>query len=141
MKTLYAVAAALALLIPPSAAAKEFSPGDLRLCGADECAVIAEREALRLLSRFYYSIEEAPRARTDPRLGAPYLQLKFRNGYVTGIVATASFDRFLSYGVHLGRFRRGIWYRVPPAAAEELRRLARELEPLRLTRTAIARSR
>lgn len=69
------------------------------------------------------------------------LELKFRNGYVPGIVARANLDRFLSYGVYLERFRGGRWYRVPTRAAEELRRLTAQLKPLRLTRASIARSR
>ena len=76
-----------------------------------------------------------------PPLGTPYLQLRFSNGYVTGIVATARLDRWLSYGVYLERFRRDVWYRVPADAARELRRLARGLAPFRLTRAALAKSR
>ena len=49
--------------------------------------------------------------------------------------------RFLSYGVYLERFRRGQWYRLPPRAALELRTLSKGLQPLRLTRAAIAKSR
>ena len=51
------------------------------------------------------------RART---LGAPSFELRFDNDYVTGIVATARLDRFLSYGVNTGRFEAGRWYRVYP---------------------------
>jgi hypothetical protein len=69
------------------------------------------------------------------------LRLKFRNGYVSGIVASAALDRFLSYGVNLGRLQQGIWYRIPAVAAAELRVLASKLRPLRLTRAAVARSR
>jgi hypothetical protein len=134
----------LALLVAlsaaaPSASAKDFGPGDLRLCDAARCAPLADRRTLDALAGFYYSgphPDNAPR----PRLGAPQLELRFRNGYVTGIVATGRFDRFLSYGVHLGWFRKEAWYRVPAGAALELRRLAAALRPLRLTRAAYARS-
>jgi hypothetical protein len=68
-------------------------------------------------------------------------KLTFRNGYVTGIVASPRLDRFLSYGVNLGRFRRGAWYRVPSAIARELRTLTVGLDPLRVTRAAIRKSR
>jgi len=68
------------------------------------------------------------------------LQLRFRNGYVTGIVAGAQLDRFLSYGVNLGQFAKGRWYRFPALAAAELRRLASSLRPMRLTPAAIALS-
>ena len=72
---------------------------------------------------------------------APYFELRFRNGYVTGIVATQRLDRFLSYGVHLERFQRNVWYRVPAKLAAEFRGLTAGLRPLRLTRAAIAKSR
>ena len=74
------------------------------------------------------------------RTGEPLLELRFRNGYVTGVVATSDYDRFLSYGVHLERFRARVWYRVPSAAAEELRRLAATLTPLRMTPAVLGRS-
>lgn len=56
------------------------------------------------------------------------------------MVATAKLDRFLSFGVNLGRFSRGKWYRVPTRGAAELRRLTTALAPLRVTRAALARS-
>jgi hypothetical protein len=96
--------------------------------------------ALDALSDLYYGAKP-PTIAGAPRLGAPMLRLKFDNGYVTGIVASAALDRFLSYGVNLGRLHRGIWYRVPTVAAAELRALAVRLRPLRLTHAAIARSR
>jgi hypothetical protein len=71
----------------------------------------------------------------------PYYELRFRNGYVTGIVATRRLDRFLSYGVHLERFARDRWYAVPCSLSGEFRRLTFGLRPLRLTRAALARSR
>ena len=131
------VAAAFAA---PSAAAKDFQPGDLRLCGASGCAPLENAGSLKLLANFYYSDASPPKAR-PPRLGAPAFELRFTNGYVTGIVATTNLDRFLSYGVNLGHFRRGAWYRLPARAALELRRLAATLHPLRVTRSALARSR
>jgi len=82
----------------------------------------------------------APPTTASPPTGVPFFQLRFRGGYVTGIVATAGLDRFLSYGVNLDRFTRGIWYRVPPPAAAELRTLARPLTPLRLSPGALEKS-
>ena len=76
-----------------------------------------------------------------PALGTPYYELRFRNGYVTGIVATRRLDRFLSYGVHLERFARNRWYAIPPALSKELRRLTIDLRPLRVTRATLAKSR
>jgi hypothetical protein len=74
-------------------------------------------------------------------MGAPAFQLRYDNGYVTGIVASPRLDRFLSYGVYLERFHRGTWYRLPPRAASELRRLTADLRPLRVTAAAVRKSR
>ena len=138
------LALVLAVLAVPAfasaAAAKEFEPGDLRLCNAGRCVRIMDQRALDALGAFYYGSRK-PRRVALPHVGAPYYELRFRNDYVTGIVATAALDRFLSYGVNLDQFARGRWYRGPPRAAAELRRLATSLEPLRLTRAALLRSR
>jgi hypothetical protein len=130
----------VALLAVPSAAAKDFQPGDVRLCNGARCVAIMDRAAITALGHFYYSSGEAPRARAVP-LGAPAYELKFRNGYTTGIVAGARLDRFLSYGVHLERFFRDRWYRVPESVSSELQRLAAGLTPLRVTPARLARSR
>jgi hypothetical protein len=122
------------------ATAKDFGPGDLRLCSWSRCVDITEPRTLKAVSSFYYGVNE-PIGVRSPRLGAPYLELRFRNGYVTGIVATARLDRFLSYGVNLDQFRRGKWYRVPARAALELRKLAGQVKPLRLTLAAVSKSR
>jgi hypothetical protein len=132
--------AASALLILPSASAKDFGPGDLRVCNAARCVPIVNRAVLPQLGSFYYS-GPALRRLGRPPLGVPYYQLRFRNNYVTGIVATRRLDRFLSYGVHLERFARDRWYAVPRSLSGELRRLTVGLRPLRLTRAALARSR
>jgi hypothetical protein len=129
-----------ALLVLPSASAKDFGPGDLRVCNQARCVGIVKREVLPLLGSFYYHRPVAAHVR-GPRLGAPYFELRFDNGYVTGIVATRRLDRFLSYGVNIGHFERGTWYGLPRRAAANLRRLSADLRPLRLTRAALARSR
>ncbi len=131
---------AAALLGVPAAAGKDFGPGDLSVCNAERCVPIVKRSVLPLLGDFYYGGKSPPTV-ARPRLGAATYELRFRNGYVTGIVATRRLDRFLSYGVHTGYFQPGNWYRVPPRFARELRRLAAPLAPLRLTRHALARSR
>lgn len=123
-----------------AAQAKDFGPGDLRVCNAKRCVPLVNTEALPELGAFYYS-GGRPAEAASPRIGAPAFELRFRNGYVTGIVATRRLDRFLSYGVHLGHFRRGTWYRVPHAISLELRALSRGLAPLRVTRAALKRSR
>ena len=132
--------AAAALALIPAAAAKDFGPGDLRVCNSKDCVPVTNRQVLPLLGSFYYGGPQ-PKVAPSPRLRSPYFELRFRNGYVTGIVATARLDRFLSYGVYLGRFRRGSWYRVPAPLAREFRQLAAPLTPFRLTRAALAKSR
>jgi hypothetical protein len=134
------VLAAAALIVTPTAAGKEFKPGDLRLCSATACHTIRDQKTLDMLSSFIY-VGVQPRRAQAPRLGVPYLELRFRNGYVPGIVATANLDRFLSYGVYLERFRRGIWYAIPRRTAHALREVAGRLFPLTLTRTAVQKSR
>jgi hypothetical protein len=135
-----AILAAAALVVVPGAAAKDFDPGDVRLCNRERCVPIAKPAVLPLLSRFYYWRGHPAIAR-PVALGAPAFELRFRNGYATGIVATGRLDRFLSYGVHLERFQAGVWYVMPTPLADELRRLARGLRPLRVTRAALDRSR
>ena len=131
--------ASAALVFAASAAAKEFEPGDLRLCNAKSCVEITDQTTLDALSAFYYG--RRPRRTRPPALRAPYYELRFENGYATGIVATSALDRFLSYGVNLQQFSRGRWYRVPAAAVAELRRLGASVAPLRLTRAAMRKSR
>jgi hypothetical protein len=128
------------LVLASGAAAKDFEPGDLRVCDAERCVAVISPDVLPKLGAFYY-MGRQPAAAPRPALGAPYFELRFRNGYATGIVATRELDRFLSYGVNLGRFQRGRWYAVPVALAREFRRLAVSLEPYRLTRAAVAKSR
>ena len=137
---LIALAATVALGAAAVADAKNFEPGDLRLCTGDRCVAITNDGALRALGAFYY-VGRQPKVALPVRLGARAYELRFRNGYVTGIVAGPRLDRFLSYGVYLERFRRGKWYAMPPRAARELRRLAQDVPPRRLTRAALARSR
>jgi len=132
--------AATALIAASGSAAKEFGPGDLRVCDATRCVPVTEAAALQSLFRFIYAgppLRAVPR----PRWGAPTFELRFRNGYVTGVVGGARLDRFLSFGVHLERFRRGTWYRMYPRAAAELRELTASLDPLRLTPAMARRSR
>jgi hypothetical protein len=142
MRILVPLSAALlvVLALASGAQAKNFHPGDLRVCSAKRCVPITNQAALDALSDFYYS--QAPlTGAVEPSVGAPFFQLRFTNGYVTGIVGTTRLDRFLSYGVNLGRFQRGKWYRVPAAGSRELRKLTVGLKPLRLTQAALAKSR
>lgn len=134
------IVAVVALVCAAAAAGKEFEPGDLNICNTSGCAAIVEPVALKRLAGFYYGPASPPKIRA-PRRGASYFELRFDNGYVTGIVAGARLDRFLSYGVHLGHFQRGRWYRVPDRVSAELKRLTSGFKPLRLTRAAVAKSR
>ncbi len=136
---LLVLVASSTLLVLPSASAKDFDPGDLRVCNATRCVPIVRRELLPHFASFYYSGPPPARIR-GPALGAPYYELRFRNGYVTGIVATGRLDRFLSYGVYLERFARNSWYAVPRELSTELSRLTADLRPLRVTRAALAKS-
>jgi hypothetical protein len=131
--------AASVLLFLPSASAKNFGPGDLRVCNATRCVPIVKRDVLPLLGSFYYS-GPAPAQLRAPALGTPYYQLRFRNNYVTGIVATRHLDRFLSYGVHLERFDANIWYAVPRRLSAELQRLTVGMRPLRVSQAALTKS-
>jgi hypothetical protein len=131
---------AAAMVVLAAASAKDFGPGDLRVCNAKRCVALVRAEVLPKLGSFYYGGPAPARAR-KPALGTPYYELRFRNGYVTGIVATRRLDRFLSYGVYLERFDRGTWYAVPPKLSQELRRLTAGMRPLQLTRAALAKSR
>lgn len=135
-----ALLAAAALAVIPSATAKDFHPGDLRVCNAHRCVSITNRAVLPLIGSFYYG-PHAPPVAPRARLGASEFELRFPNGYVTGIVATSRLDRFLSYGVNLEQFQRGRWYRVPTRLAAELRKLTAGMKPLRVTRAALAKSR
>jgi hypothetical protein len=136
-----ALLAAAALAVIPFAAAKDFGPGDLRVCNAHRCVPIVNRAVLPLLGRFYYADAYHPRVVPRARLGARYFELRFSNGYVTGIAATAKLDRFLSYGVYVERFHRGAWYRIPTRLSAELRRLTAGMKPLRVTQAALDKSR
>ena len=136
------LAAALAvstLLFLPSATAKDFGPGDVRVCNATRCVAIVKPDVVSQLGPFYYS-GPAPAHLRAPALGTAYYQLRFQNSYVTGIVATRQLDRFLSYGVHLERFDANVWHAVPRRLSAELRRLTIGLRPLRVTQAALAKS-
>jgi hypothetical protein len=135
-----ALLAALALLLVSGAGAKDFQPGDLRICNATKCVAIVDRHVLPAIGSFYYGSGRPAKARA-PRMGARAYELRFRNGYATGVVAGVGLDRFLSYGVNLDRFRAGVWYRVPTRLAFRLQCLGARLAPLRVTKATLAKSR
>jgi len=127
------------VVLVPAAAAKDFKPGDLRVCAASRCAPMKNQRALDAVSAFYYGRVKPTRARS-PRPGAPYVELRFRNGYVTGVAAGPRFDRFLSFGVNLDQFAARTWYVIPVRAAAEIRRLAANLRPPPLPADVLDRS-
>ena len=143
MRTRRLIPAALALAafaLPASAGAKTFRPGDIRVCGAQACVAIVDQQVLNALGRFYYGAPPPVQARA-PRLGAPYIQIRFTNGYVTGIAATAQLDRFRTGGVNMAQFGPDHWYRVPRRVAAALRKLAAPLQAMRVTESTIAPTR
>jgi hypothetical protein len=137
--TALAAAAALTAVFAPAAAAKEFKPGDLRVCVATRCGPIADQPALDAIAALYYG-PVAPKQAAAPGARARYVELRFRNGYVTGVAAGARFDRFLSFGVNLDQFAPRTWYRIPAVAAAEIRRLAAGLRPRLLPGNILSRS-
>ena len=139
-RLLLTAALALGLLLSATvvpASAKEFRPGDLKLCNDQRCIVILDRSLLGGLSRFYFGAPAA--AARKPRIGSPYLQIASSDGHVTGIVGTARLDRFRSGG--MGRFSSDAWYRVPASVARGLRALAAGMKPLIATSSTIGRTR
>ena len=113
----------------PAATAKDFRPGDLRVCNHTRCVVVTNAYVTRLFSSFYYG-DARVRVAAEARVGAPAFELRL-SSLVLGLAATARLDRVLVYGIYCERFRRGVWYRLPARAAQELRRVTTELRPLR----------
>jgi hypothetical protein len=128
-----ALAVAAGIFCSSAALAKDFGPGDLRVCGATRCVPIEKRDALRAFSAFYFGDGRAVGAGRPP-VGAPAFEIRFRDGSAAGIVAGSKLDRARVYGLNCGRFRRGRWYRVPARVRLEVSRLSAGLTPLRVTR-------
>jgi hypothetical protein len=124
-----------ALALPAAATAKHFRPGDLKICGkSGRCVAIRSQSVLNAMGAFYYGSGALTQVRA-PRDGAPEVQLVFSNGYVSGIAVDGS---FLSYGVNLGRFGTGAWYRLPPSTTHALLALTSLLQPLHLGECALS---
>ena len=134
-----ALVVAAALLCSPAATAKDFGPGDLRVCDAKRCVPIVNRAALRAFRSFFYGDGRATYV-PKPRVGAPAFEIRFGDGWPAGLVGSRKLDRALVYGLNCGRFRRGRWYRLPARAAREVRRLSAPLTPLPVTQRAPPRS-
>jgi hypothetical protein len=126
------VATLVACLAAGAAAAKDFKPGDLGVCNAVKCPAIFDRGALKAFSGFFYGPLKVARTAAPPP-GASAFRLKLK-GEIVGLAATHRLDRVLVYGLNCGRFRRGVWYRLPDRAAMGLRRLTAGLVPQRVPR-------
>jgi hypothetical protein len=126
-----ALIATSALLAVPSAVAKEFGPGDLRVCGRSRCVPIVNQRVLKVLSTYYYGPRRVVRA-GPVRRGAPGFALRWRDGFASGLVAGTDLNRFRGHGFFCGRFVRGRWYRFPAEATAALRRLTAGIRPLRV---------
>jgi hypothetical protein len=132
------VVVAAALIGASTASAKQFRPGDLKLCSSHTCVAITDRGTLAALTSFYYT-GAAPGETQAPKVGAPYYSIKFTsNGYVTGIFAAKQLDRFRSGGISTAQFPTGAWFRVPRGLSVALNRLAGQLQPMRVTRATLA---
>jgi hypothetical protein len=125
------------LTVVSGAAAKEFRPGEVKICNGTRCIPLSNPTVLRGLASFYYDGARRPARAPAPSPGAPSLRLEFSNGYVSGIVAGEGLDRFLSGGVNLDQFHAGVWYRVPSDVLAGLRRSSAglTLQPLTATLT------
>ena len=117
------------LLAIPAAPAKDFGPGDLRVCGRSECVPIVSKRLLRILNAYYWGPRRVVRA-GPVRRGAPAFALRWRNGYVSGLVAGADLNRFRAHGFFCGRFVGGRWYRFPAKASIWLKKLTAALRPM-----------
>jgi hypothetical protein len=133
-----ALAASLAALVAP-AEAKGFRPGDLSICNAQHCVPIMDRKVVNALSLFYDPPGGQPAVVRKPRLGEPYFLIKFGPS-VSGVVATSQLDRFRS-PCQCGHFGPDDWYRVPAVIARHLRKLTRNLTPLRVSESVVVRTR
>jgi hypothetical protein len=121
---LYALLVAVGLIACATAWAKEIRPGELRICGQSHCRTVTEPRQARAFSSLLWGDGLVPRAPT-PRVGSPVFQLRFKDG-PAGAIVNATAIRV--HGLNCGRFRRGLWYRLPKL----LRGLTRGLEPRRL---------
>jgi hypothetical protein len=119
------------LVVTSAASAKDFQPGDLRICGAVHCRVVTDPVESEAFGNLLYGSGSVMRARTPP-VGSPVFQVRTKNGPL-GAIITAKSIRV--HGLNCGRFQRGRWYRLSPA----LRHLTTGLRPKRL-RASVPRS-
>jgi hypothetical protein len=118
------------VLLVPSALGKGSGPS--LVCGRHRCVSIKNPHLARILSDFYWSAERPRRAPRVP-LGTPGFELRWSDGYATGMVAGTMLKRFRAYGFYCERFQRGKWYWIPPRAAAALRRMTAGMRPMRVS--------
>jgi hypothetical protein len=122
-----------ALLFAAPAAAKEFGPRDLKVCGRSGCVPIRSNEALHAFSTFAYG-EGRVTVVASPRVGAASFAIRrVSDGNLIGVVGARRLDRFRVNGINCGRFHRGVWYRLPARVTRELRNLTSDLAPKKLS--------
>jgi hypothetical protein len=121
---------AAGLAVTAAAAAKEFPPGALMVCGAAQCRTVTNAQS-RAFSDLLWSDRSVVAAPT-PAVGSPIYQLRFKTGPLGAIVSRTAIR---VHGLRCGRFQRGRWYRLPRV----LRDVAAGLKPKRL-RTPVPRS-
>jgi hypothetical protein len=129
MRFLVAAGALLAVLTAP-AAAKEFPPGSLRICGLTACRTATDAQSNWFSALLWGDRPVRPAA--TPPVGSPVFQLRFPNGPLGAIVSPTAIR---VHGLYCGRFRRGVWYRLP----RSVRGVTAGLEPIPLWR-AVPRS-
>jgi hypothetical protein len=120
------VLSAFFLLVAGAAAAKEFPPGELMVCGATHCRVVTDAHS-HALSHLLWGDRPVVRVSTPP-VGSPIYQLRFKTGPVGAIMSRTAIR---VHGLNCGRFQRGKWYRLP----HELRGMTEGLGPKRLRRS------
>jgi hypothetical protein len=123
MRLALSAALAAGLLVGPSASAKEFPPGSLRICGAAECRVATVAQS-KAFSDLLWGNRRVARAPT-PRVGSPVYQLRFPSGPVGAIISPTAIR---VHGLICERFQRGRWYWLPPS----LRGVTAGMTPIRL---------
>ena len=104
------------------AAAKDFGPGDARVCDGAGCEPIMDRAAARELASFLYAGPE-PESVWRPRPGSSSFELRLRNGRKLGDVGGRWLNRMRVPTLNCDRFSGRGWYRLPSDLARELRAL------------------
>ena len=117
-----AMLASVAVLSASSAVAKDFGPGDARVCDDVGCEPIMDRAAARQLASFLFAGPQPERV-WHPAPGSPSFELRLRRGRVIGDVGGRWLNRARVPTLNCDRFSGRGWYRLPSDLARELRAL------------------